>query len=109
MTNELYNKVRTVISLALSAFAVLFAVWVWQDFSHRMTEFNCSSKPVIVNQYDTIWAIVTRNCSGNISVAVDTAVETYGTNIQVGQQIHLPSNENCTLRITDGGQVFEEC
>lgn len=109
MTNELYNKIRAVVSIAIATFAMAFAVWVWNDFDHRMTEFTCNSQEVVVQEYDTIWAIVNRNCSGNISVAVDRTVEKYGTNIQVGQHIFLLANEDCELTITDGGEVFQDC
>lgn len=109
MTNELYNKIRAVVTVTLSAFIIGFLVWVWNDFNHRMVEFTCDSREVIVHEYDTIWGIVNANCSGNVSVAVDRMVEKYGTNIQVGQHIFLLANEDCDLRITDGGEVFQDC
>jgi len=109
MTNELYNKIRAVVTVTLSTFIIGFLVWVWNDFNHRMVEFTCDSREVIVHEYDTIWSIVNTNCSGNVSVVVDRMVEKYGTNIQIGQRIFLFANEDCDLRITDGGEVFQDC
>lgn len=79
------------------------------DLNKRMTEFTCPSDTIVVEHYDTIWAIVQRNCEGNMSAAVDAVVDVYGSSIQIGQRIFLPRNQDCELRLTDGGQVLEDC
>ena len=40
---------------------------------------------------------------------VDELVRVYGTDLTVGDTIFLPTHPNCELRMTDGGQVMEEC
>ena len=40
---------------------------------------------------------------------VDQLVSVYGTTLNVGDTIYLPTHPNCELRLTDGGQVMEDC
>jgi hypothetical protein len=41
--------------------------------------------------------------------ALDEVVSFYGTTLTVGDTIYLPTHNNCNLRMTDGGDVFEDC
>jgi hypothetical protein len=61
------------------------------------------------NGQNTLWEIGTQNCVGNVARAVDALVDTYGVTIHVGQRIFLPQNNDCQLRMNDGGQVWEDC
>lgn len=81
------------------------------DFNKRLDEYTCdaTNDNVVVNNGDTVWRIVTTNCTGNIRKAVDDHVEFYGTDIQVGQAIQLKQNQDCELRRTDGGQAVADC
>jgi hypothetical protein len=40
---------------------------------------------------------------------VDRLVALYGTTLTIGDTIYLPTHNSCELRMTDGGQVMEEC
>jgi hypothetical protein len=40
---------------------------------------------------------------------VDKLVNTYGASLNVGDIIYLPVHNNCEMRVTDGGQVLDEC
>jgi hypothetical protein len=104
--NKRTKNLLLVILLPIIAWAI---VWEAKDFNKRMTQFSCAADTVIVEHYDTIWAIVRRNCEGNMSEAVDRTVETYGTSIQIGQQIFLPRNQDCHLTYLEDGNVTEEC
>jgi hypothetical protein len=86
-------------------------IWMVLDFNKRLDEYTCdaTNDNVVVNNGDTVWRIVTTNCTGNIRKAVDDHVEFYGTDIQVGQAIQLKQNQDCELRRTDGGQAVADC
>lgn len=104
--NKRTKKLLLVILLPITAWAV---VWEARDFNKRMTQFSCATTTVTVEHYDTIWAIVRRNCEGNMSEGVDRMVETYGTTLQIGQRIFLPRNQDCRLTLLDDGNVTEDC
>jgi hypothetical protein len=104
--NKRTKKLLLVVLLPIIAWAI---VWEAKDFNKRMTQFSCAAETVIVEHYDTIWAIARRNCEGNMSEAVDRTVETYGTTLQIGQRIFLPRNQDCRLTLLDDGNVTEEC
>jgi hypothetical protein len=104
--NKQTKNLLLVILLPIIAWAI---VWEAKDFNKRMTQFSCAAETVIVEHYDTILAIVRRNCEGNMSEAVDRTVETYGTTLQIGQQIFLPRNQDCRLTYLEDGNVTEEC
>lgn len=96
MSTKDYTKqnnivIRTFLTV-LSVGGVLFLVWAVQDYNKRMNTYSCDTAPVTVYRDDTLWQIARQYCWGNLSVAVDDLVEEYGTNIQIGQVIHLKSN-----------------
>jgi len=84
----------------------VIAVIVGEETSNN---FTCENAPHQVVSGDDLWGIAETKCDGNIQRVTDTLVGVYGVNIQIGQNIYLPENENCELRLTDGGQVMEEC
>jgi hypothetical protein len=49
------------------------------------------------------------NCDGNFMEAVNRLVEIYGTTLTIGDTIYLPTHNSCELRITDGGEMIEDC
>lgn len=71
--------------------------------------FTCDPTEHIVQYGDTLWAIAEKYCDGNIQHATDKLVRVYGTNIQLGERIYLPINQNCDLVVTNKGQVYENC
>jgi hypothetical protein len=89
--------------------AIAVATMFYIQTQKAIDAYICDSRSIIVRQGDTMFDLVTQNCSGNLGEALDDAVDIYGTNLAVGQQIFLPQNNDCNLRITDGGEVFEDC
>lgn len=109
MEHTEYEKLHTGLLTLIAAFLAVFAVWVYHDFDKRMTQFSCDTAPQEVYEGTTVWELVMQNCTGNHSVAVDANVEVYGTNLQIGQIIYLVPNQDCTLQVTDGGEVTQNC
>lgn len=109
MNNKTAKKADAIVTLLIAVFFVALIVYIWQDFYGRMTNYACDSTPHIVQEGDTIYDLVMANCTGMLDKAVDDNVETYGTNLQIGQQIFLQSDPDCPLRVTDGGEVYADC
>lgn len=107
-TTQLERREWLVTALIVVFFTALILV-IWNDFYDRMTQYACDPAPHIVQQGDTIYDLVMANCTGALEVAVDDNVETYGTNLQIGQQVILQSKNGCSLRATDGGEITEDC
>jgi hypothetical protein len=71
--------------------------------------FTCDTTPHKVFAYDTLWSIAEKKCDGNIQVVTDKLVAVYGTVIQSGDNIYLPTNQDCSLKIANNGNIYEEC
>ena len=111
MRTEKYYQTRRIVRFIF--WAGFFGVCAWV-ITYSLTEFNrysCNTEMVVVgdNGQNTLWEIGTSNCVGNVARAVDALVDTYGVTIHVGQRIFLPQNNDCQLRMNDGGQVWEDC
>lgn len=76
--------------------------------SHNAGKFTCEPNPHSVQYGDTLWAIAEAKCDGNIQAVTDNLVDTYGTNIQLGDTIWLPTNQDCLLENRDG-QIYDRC
>lgn len=76
--------------------------------SANADRFTCDPEPHTVQYGDTLWAIAEAKCDGNIQAVTDNLVDTYGTNIQVGWQVWLPTSNDCRLELRDG-EVWESC
>ena len=76
--------------------------------SDRHANFTCDPEPHSVQYGDTLWAIAEAKCEGNIQYVTDNLVDVYGTNIQLGQSIWLPTSDECLLE-QRGGEVYDEC
>jgi len=77
--------------LYLAVLVSAFIVYLIQDFTLRMDSYVCNTKQHTVSYGETLWEIAQSNCSGNIESAVNDLVETYGSTIQNGQVIDLPT------------------
>lgn len=85
---------------------LVVAVIVGEETSNN---FTCENTPHRVQSGDDLWGIAETKCEGDIRRVTDILVNTYSSTIQIGSNIYLPANENCEIRLTDGGQVMEEC
>jgi hypothetical protein len=72
-------------------------------------EFFCNGAPISIKEGDTLYWITRTHCDGNTMNALDAVVSFYGTTLTVGDTLFLPTHNNCQLRFTDGGDVFEDC
>lgn len=100
------SNIKNTLLLAIAFVGLATAFVIGEETSNN---FNCELAPHTVQQGDTLWAIAESKCEGDIQRVTDNLVNTYGTNIQIGQNIYLPENENCELQLTEEGQVMEEC
>lgn len=76
--------------------------------AEKNENFACDAEPHSVQYGDTLWAIAESKCEGNIQHVTDNLVSVYGTNIQLGQSIWLPTTDECLLEQRDG-QVYDVC
>ena len=72
-------------------------------------EFHCTEALITVINGDTIYDLARSNCTGNFISVVDETVRVYGSDLDIGDKLYLPKNNDCKLRMTDGGEVFEDC
>lgn len=96
-------------TLALGALTVALII-AFAYGSKRGEAFTCDPTVEHTVQYgDTLWSIAETYCDGNLQVATDKLVGAYGTTIQLGDRIYLPTNQDCDLVVTQEGQVYENC
>lgn len=75
----------------VAVMAVFFAV-----VSHGMYQeltapaYECEQAPVVVEQGDTLWSIAEKRCEGDLLEVRYELIQSYGTEIQLGQIIQLP-------------------
>ncbi len=106
MVDKMNDSLKNTLLLASAVIGLAIAFVIGEETSNN---FTCNLAPHTVQQGDTLWAIAEQNCEGDIQRVTDKLVKVYGITIQVGRNIYLPEHENCELRLTDGGQVMEEC
>ena len=75
----------------LAVLVTAFVVILFRDYAKRMDSYVCNTKQHTVTYGESLWEIAESNCSGNIRSAVDDLVDTYGSTIQNGQVIDLPT------------------
>ena len=105
---------KNVAGLLVCVIFAVFCLFAYKAQNRFLSSYTCDTTPLIVQgqtdgSHQTLYALANNYCRGNISEAVNDLVDTYGVDIQVGQRILLPTNNNCNLRLTDGGDVFEDC
>jgi len=98
---HLRSAVRWSLAIAIGAALVGFA-------SKNADRFTCEPDPHTVEYGDTLWAIAEAKCDGNIQSVTQNLVDTYGANIQLGDTIWLPINQDCLLENRDG-QIWDKC
>ena len=109
MNENSYRTAKTVLITATVTIASVFAFSFLSKQNRQDNEFFCHGAPITIKEGDTLYWIAQENCQGNIMNVVDKLVKVYGTNLTVGNTIYLPTHPNCELRITDGGQIVDEC
>jgi hypothetical protein len=103
------NKKSNLIMVGAIVIMAVFAVKTLREMDRQMNAYSCETSKHLVLEGETLYQIVRANCQGNKTEALDDAVSTYGTELQVGQVIYLPQNNDCQLRITDGNEPVEDC
>lgn len=100
-----YRTLRSIagwtLVIAIGAILIGFA-------SKNADRFTCEPDPHTVEYGDTLWAIAVVKCDGNIQSVTQNLVDTYGANIQLGDTIWLPINQDCLLENRDG-QIWDTC
>jgi hypothetical protein len=109
MNENSYRTAKTVLITATVTIASVFAFSFLKEQNRQDNEFFCNGASVNIKEGDTLYWIARTNCEGNTMNVVDELVRVYGTELTVGDTIFLPTHPNCELRMTDGGQVMEEC
>ena len=77
----------------LAVLLTAFVFLLFRDYAQRMDSYVCDTRQHTVSYGETLWEIAESNCSGNIESAVHDLVKTYGSTIQNGQVIDLPTKE----------------
>jgi hypothetical protein len=88
---EFNRRVTVGFFLYLAILVTAFVLFLFRDFAQRMDSYVCNTRQHTVSYGETLWEIAQSNCSGNIESAVNDLVETYGSTIQNGQVIDLPT------------------
>ena len=109
MNEHTYRTAKTVLITATLTIASVLAFGYLDRQNTRDSEFFCDGTPVIVKNGDTLYWIARTKCEGNTMEVVDRLVKLYGTDLNDGDTIYLPTHNTCELRKTDGGQVMEDC
>ena len=122
MSNNVYRQVKTLLFVAALAMSGIFVSRCLNTVNDLTTitnyineqrvadaQFHCRGQAIQILEGDTLWWIAHENCEGNIMNVVDKLLKVYGDDLIVGKTIYLPVYLDCELRLTDGGQVMEEC
>ena len=109
MNEQTYRTAKTVLITIAITLASVLAFGYLDRLYTKDSEFFCDGTPVTIKNGDTLYWIARTNCEGNTMEVVDRLVKLYGTTLTIGDTIYLPTHNACELRLTDGGQVLEEC
>jgi hypothetical protein len=109
MNTTRYERREWLVTALIVVFFTTLILLIWNDFYDRMTKYSCDPTGFVVTEGTTIYQLGMAHCTGAREVAIDDAVKQYGTNLQIGQVIYLPISNDCSLRVTDGGEVFQDC
>jgi hypothetical protein len=85
------RRITVAFYVYLAVLVTAFVVILFRDYAERMDSYVCDVKQHTVSYGESLWEIAQSNCSGNIESAVNDLVETYGSTIQNGQVIDLPT------------------
>jgi hypothetical protein len=85
------SRVTWAFNVYLAVLVTAFVYFLFNESAERMDSYVCNTRQHTVSYGETLWEIAQSNCSGNIESAVNDLVETYGSTIQNGQVIDLPT------------------
>jgi len=102
------RKLRNIVTIGLVFVAMTLSIGY---ASKRAGAFTCEPVEHTVQYGDTLWRIAETYCDGSIQHATDKLVNAYGTLIQSGDRIFLPTNQDCEIIVIQKGQVYvyENC
>jgi hypothetical protein len=109
MNIDTYRTVKAVLITIAITLSSLFAFSFLREQNRIDNEFFCDGAPIVVENGDTLFWIARENCIGNFMNVVDKLVNAYGASLNVGDTVYLPVHNKCDIRITDGGQVVDDC
>ena len=109
MNNRNYQSRRSALIVTAVGISVFAFGYIVGHGNAKDAEFHCTEAPIVVNNGDTVYDLARTNCTGNFISVVDEVVRVYGSDLDVGQKIYLPKNNDCKLRMTNSGEVFEDC
>lgn len=109
MNEQTYRTAKTVLITVALVLVSVFAFGYLDRQDTKDSQFFCDGTPVTVKEGDTLYWIARTNCEGNTMEVVDRLVKLYGTELNVGDTIYLPTHNTCELSMADSGEVMEEC
>jgi hypothetical protein len=109
MGENSYRLFKSLVIVFSAVSSLFFAYTYMEKLSIKDNEFFCDGAPITIKEGDTLYWIAREHCEGNTRNVVDKLVNLYGTELTIGDNVYLPTHPSCELRMTDGGQVFEEC
>lgn len=76
----------------MKKFAIAVTIFAAGYFAAGWTEpnYRCDDVKHVVQPGDSLWSIADTHCAGEVTVVVDKLAESYGTDIDVGEEIELP-------------------
>lgn len=85
-----YYQIRSVVRFAFWSSLGLGLGLLAKTSIERLDNYKCHPTQVVIEQYDTLWAVAERNCTGSIQSAVHDLVKKHGTTVvRIGQVIEL--------------------
>jgi hypothetical protein len=109
MNDRNYKSRRSALIVTTIGVSIFTFGYIVGNGDAKSSEFHCPEAPITVNNGDTVYDLARANCTGNFISVVDEVVRVYGSDLDVGQKLYLPKNSDCKLRMTNGGEVFEDC
>lgn len=109
MNESTYRAVKALLATLTLALLFIFTLKFSDGVFTEDNQYFCDGAPITIKEGDTLYWITRTHCDGNFMNALDETVRFYGTTLQVGDTIYLPTHFPCVLRKTDGGQVMEDC
>jgi len=90
MRTPTYYLVRTYVRVAFWSLVAFGLIWLVNTSVSTWDKYTCVDTDVVVQPYDTMWAIAEEYCDGNIEVAVADLISSHGSSIIiVGQTIEV--------------------